>query len=80
MSRSAPHVVLNPRPTLDAARHAFDAFVNSLARDERTVALHDPDADGVTAGVVWQRAFERAGFAQPMRAAPDRERIAWTTA
>ena len=75
-----PHAVLDPTPTLDAARHAFEAFVNSLARDERTVALHDSDADGVTAGVVWQRAFERAGFTQAMRVAPDRERNAWTTA
>ena len=64
-----PHAVLDPTPTLDAACHAFEAFVNSLARDERTVALHDSDADGVTAGVVWQRAFERAGFAQALRVA-----------
>lgn len=59
MSRSL--AVLDPTPTLAAARHAFDAFVDSLTRDARTVALHDSDADGVTAGVVWQRAFDRAG-------------------
>lgn len=75
-----PHAVLDPTPTADAARHAFDAFVGSLSRDARTVALHDSDADGVTAGVVWQRAFERAGFAQAARVTPDRERNAWTKA
>jgi len=77
MSRS-PHPVLDPTPTFDVARHAFNAFVDSLARDERTVALHDSDADGVSAGVVWQRVFERAGFSQALRVIPDRERNAWT--
>lgn len=75
-----PHAVPDPTPTLEAARHAFVAFVDSLARDARTVALHDSDADGVTAGVVWQRAFGRAGFAQAVRVTPDRERNAWTNA
>jgi single-stranded-DNA-specific exonuclease len=74
------HAVLDPTPTLDAARHAFSAFIDLLSRDTRTVALHDSDADGVTAGVVWQRAFERAGFAQAVRVVPDRERNAWTAA
>ena len=74
------HAVLDPTPTLDVARNAFNAFVDSLARDARTIALHDSDADGVTAGVVWQRAFERAGFAQASRVIPDRERNAWTNA
>jgi single-stranded-DNA-specific exonuclease len=81
MSHAAePRAVLNPTPTFDAARHAFNAFVDSLSRDARTVALHDSDADGVTAGVVWQRSFERAGFAHALRVAPDRERNAWTNA
>ena len=75
-----PHTILDPTPTFDAARHAFNAFFDSLARGARTVALHDSDADGVTSGVVWQRAFERAGFAQVMRVVPDRERNAWTPA
>ena len=75
-----PHDVLDPTPTFAAARLAFNAFVDSLARDARTVALHDSDADGVTAGVVWQLAFERAGFAQAVRVIPDRERNAWTNA
>jgi single-stranded-DNA-specific exonuclease len=78
MSRSISPAVLDPTPTLDAAREVFAAFVDSLARDARTAALHDSDADGVTAGVVWQRAFERAGFAQALRITPDRERNAWT--
>lgn len=77
MSRS---LVLDPTPTLETARDAFHAFVEPLSRDARTVALHDSDADGVTAGVVWQRAFERAGFAQAVRVIPDRERNAWTNA
>jgi single-stranded-DNA-specific exonuclease len=80
MSRSVQQAVPDPTPTLEAARHAFDTFVELLSRDARTVALHDSDADGVTAGVVWQRAFERAGFAQAVRVTPDRERNAWTNA
>lgn len=73
-------MILDPTPTLAAARAAFEAFVAPLSRDARAVALHDSDADGVTAGVVWQRAFARAGFAQALRVVPDRERNAWTNA
>lgn len=65
---------------LDAARAAFRAFLDGLARDARVVVLHDSDADGVTAGVVLLRALERAGFADVARVAPDRERNAWTEA
>lgn len=75
-----PQAVLDPTPSFDVAQHAFSAFVDSLEREARTVALHDSDADGVTAGVVWQRAFERAGFAQVMRVTPNRERNPWTRA
>ncbi|MFN2530704.1 MAG: DHH family phosphoesterase [Pyrinomonadaceae bacterium] len=75
-----PDAVLDPTPTLDAARRAFGAFVDLLSRDARAVALHDSDADGVTAGVVWQYSFKRAGFAQALRVTPDRERNAWTKA
>lgn len=75
-----PHAVLDPTPTLDAARRAFSVFVELLSPDARAVALHDSDADGVTAGVVWQRSFERAGFGQALRVTPDRERNAWTKA
>lgn len=71
--------VLNSTPTMEAARHAFITFVESIAPDARVVALHDADADGVTAGVVWQRAFERLGFS-PIRVVPDRDRNAWTGA
>ena len=78
MSRS--QTVPDPTPTPDVARRAFNTFVDLLSRDARTVALHDSDADGVTAGVVWQRSFERAGFAQALRVTPDRERNAWTRA
>jgi single-stranded-DNA-specific exonuclease len=42
------------------------------------VALHDSDADGVCAGVLWQRALERLGYAFVQRVIPDRERNAWT--
>lgn len=80
MMRSLPQAVLDPTPTFEAARHVFNDFVDSLSRNARTVALHDSDADGVTAGVVWQRAFERAGFKQALRVAPDRERNPWTRA
>lgn len=65
-------------PTLEAARQGFEQFVQHLPHSTRLVALHDSDADGVTAGVVWQRAFERAGFASVRRIIPDRERNAWT--
>ena len=74
------HAILNPTPTIDDARRAFNAFVDSIDREARTVAIHDSDADGVTAGVVWQRSFERAGFKQAIRVAPDRERNPWATA
>lgn len=66
--------------SLAEASRAFTEFVNALERDEQTVALHDSDADGVTAGVVWQRAFERLNFTKVKRVAPDRERNAWTEA
>lgn len=66
-------------PHLDAARASFTAFVQAMPPDARTVALHDTDADGVAAGVVWQRGLERLGR-QALRVIPDRERNAWTEA
>ena len=66
----------SPTPTPQAAREAFLRFVGEIPPGARLVALHDSDADGVTAGVVWQRAFERAGFASVSRVAPDRQRSA----
>ena len=67
-----------PTPNLEAAIQAFDRFVSPISHSSRIVAIHDSDADGVTAGVVWQRAFERAGFASVHRVIPDRQRNAWT--
>lgn len=66
-------------PNLDAARMALDAFLQNCPCDARLVALHDADADGVAAGVVWQRGMERLGRAA-VRVLPGRERNAWTDA
>jgi single-stranded-DNA-specific exonuclease len=72
-------------PTPEAAQAAFRNYLqthcqNSTAGSSgaRVVALHDVDADGVAAGVVWQRALGRLGVANPQRMVPDRERNAWT--
>lgn len=54
----------------------FAEFVSSIDKNERVVVLHDFDADGVTAGVILQRALERAGFTNVMRLLPNRERKA----
>jgi hypothetical protein len=75
---SQPQKFSDETPTWEAGRRAFAAFVERLERNTRTVALHDSDADGVTAGVVWQRAFERLGFAEALRVSPDRARNAWS--
>jgi len=72
-----PDLRVNPTPTFAAAQQAFTAFVDAMPTTARIVAMHDADADGVTAGVVWQRALERRGFL-PQRIIPDRERNAWT--
>lgn len=68
----------NPTPDLDTARAALDDFLDAAPTTTRMVALHDSDADGVAAGVVWQRALERLGYTTPTRVLPDRERSAWT--
>ena len=68
----------NPTPDLDAARRALGAYFETIDKTARVVALHDTDADGVAAGVVWQRACERLGFVDVARVVPDRERNAWT--
>jgi single-stranded-DNA-specific exonuclease len=62
------------------ARPRFTSFVESLARDARTVVLHDSDADGVTSGVVLVRTLERLGFTDVRRVIPTRERDAWNDA
>lgn len=64
-------------PELEHAREQFRDFLSKVPQTARTVALHDVDADGLAAGVVWQRVMERAGYA-PVRVVPDRERNAWT--
>lgn len=64
-------------PTLEVAQQVFSAFVSQIPEGAKSVALHDSDADGVAAGVVWQRAFERSGRAA-QRLIPDRERNPWT--
>lgn len=70
--------IVNPTPDFEIAKQAFAAFVQSIPKDARTVCLHDSDADGVTAGVVWLRLMERLGFSNLLRFAPDRERNAWS--
>ncbi len=68
----------NPTPDLEAARAAFSAFVSAIPHGASVVALHDSDADGLSAGVVWQRGLERLGFTHVQRLLPDRERSAWS--
>jgi single-stranded-DNA-specific exonuclease len=75
---STPANIPNPTPDIDRARSAFSSFLESCSKHERIACLHDSDADGVTSGVLWQRAMERLGFATLIRTAPDRERNAWT--
>ncbi len=71
---------VNPTPDLDSGRRAFAEFVSRLPRAGRIVGAHDVDADGVSAGVVWQRAMERLRFTRATRFVPDRERNVWTPA
>lgn len=70
----------NPTPDLETAQRAFADFLGRLPRDARLVGLHDVDADGLSAGALWQRALERLGFLHVTRLVPDRERSAWTPA
>lgn len=70
---------LEVSPDLARARAAFAAFLQDAPSHARYVALHDTDADGVAAGVVWQRGLERLGC-EAVRVIPDRERNAWTDA
>lgn len=65
-------------PTPEAADAAFAGFVALIPRAARVVCLHDTDADGITAGVLWQRAFERMDFTDIARVLPGRERNAWS--
>lgn len=78
MTGETTEVDLDPTPSAEAARRAFADFVGRVSRASRVVALHDTDADGVAAGVLWQRAMERLDCAAVTRIIPDRERNAWT--
>jgi len=71
-------LIPDPTPDLQSARAAFSAFVAPLPRDAAAVALHDSDADGLSAGVLWQRGLERMGFSNIQRLLPDRQRSAWS--
>ena len=83
-----PFTTHNPRLTTQtimlekefaAARAQFEAAVQTMPREGTIGLVHDVDADGVTAGVVWQRVLERLGF-NVSRLMPDRERNVWTDA
>jgi len=63
---------------LAAAQKTFAEFLEKIPRDARLTAMHDSDADGVTAGVLWQRGLERLKYSLPTRVIPDRMRNAWT--
>jgi single-stranded-DNA-specific exonuclease len=69
---------MNYADHLAAARRDFKLFLDKVPLSARCVALHDSDADGVAAGVIWQRALERLGYTNVQRVIPDRERNAWT--
>lgn len=75
-----PQIIAPSTPDLASAQQVFRDFVAQIPASAAITALCDSDADGVTAGVVWQRAFERAGFQQVQTQLPDRERNAWTSA
>lgn len=66
------------RAHLARAREEFGKFLDAAPKSSRITIMHDSDADGVTAGVVLQRALERMGYPNLVRLAPDRERNAWT--
>lgn len=68
----------NPTPDRAAAQDAFATFLHQCDSQQRLVCLHDSDADGVTAGVIWQCALQQLGFKNIVRLAPNRERNAWT--
>ncbi len=70
--------VANPTPTLETAIESFHNCLSKIEKTKAVVCLHDFDADGVTAGVVWQTAMQRLGFQKLSRVLPPRERNAWT--
>ena len=70
--------ILNPTPDLVSARVALQGFLANQPQESRVTCIHDCDADGVAAGVLWQRMMERLGFVKAERVIPDRERNVWT--
>lgn len=69
--------VPNPTPDIETARQDLRLFLDSCGRGEKIACLHDLDADGIAAGVLWQRAMERLGYTNLWRLAPGPERNAW---
>jgi single-stranded-DNA-specific exonuclease len=67
----------NPTPDLQTAIAAFKNFINRIEENQSIVCLHDSDADGVTAGVIWEVAMKRLGFENVRRVLPTRERNAF---
>jgi single-stranded-DNA-specific exonuclease len=78
--KTATTKIPNPTPDLNSALESFRAFVRRCAIDCHLVIMHDRDADGITAGVVLQKALERMGYLRVDRVMPDRDRNAWTPA
>lgn len=70
--------IADPTPNQETAEQAFRFFLEKIDQTKRVVCLHDSDADGVTAGVVWQRGMEQLGFTNIKRLAPTRERNAFS--
>lgn len=62
---------------LQTARDLFAAFVRAIPKSARITGMHDSDADGVSAGVLWQIGMRRLEYSHLQRIAPDRRRNAW---
>lgn len=69
--------IVDPTPNRKTAEKAFKSFIDRIGKDDRAVCLHDSDADGVTAGVIWQRGMEKLGFNNIKRLSTGRERNAF---
>lgn len=78
MTFSSSETLPDPTPNLETARQMFRTFLDATPKDKRVVCLHDTDADGIAAGVVWQRTMQRIEYSNLVRVVPDRERNAWT--
>ena len=69
--------IADPTPSPQAAEKALRQFICKIDQTKRVVCLHDSDADGVTAGVVWQHAMRQLGFSNLKRISATRERNAF---